>query len=202
VPVGTVASGIPNSGTFSWTPAAALGANAVTGYKIIVDATGEFQYSVPFKVAPCASEETSTPPVVTPTVTPSASSQVYATATPEVPTPEVPSSSCTSTYTSTIYVNPPSGTGYVPAPPAPPAGSGYVPAPPAGTSYPHVPAVPSGPVAPYPVNPPSTTVYPTASGTGSGVYPTAPPPEFTGAASAVKAGLSFAGAAAAFAFML
>jgi hypothetical protein len=223
VSAGTVASGIANTGIFVWTPSAALGANAVTGYKIIVDATKEFQYSVPFSVSPCASEETtSTPPAVsTPTYGPTSSSSSvpeYSTSAPvsEVPT-YVPSSSCVSTSTSTVYVNPPVGTGYpvAPAPPAgtgypvapaPPAGTGYpvAPAPPAGTGYPMVPGVPSAPVAPYPVNPPTTgtTVYPTASGTGSGVYPTAPPGEFTGAASAVKAGLSFAVAAAAFAFML
>jgi len=180
VPVGTVATGIANSGTFSWTPAAALGANAVTGYKIIVDATGEFQFSVPFSVSACKPDEVTSTPVATPT--PTKEGEGYPTSTPETvyptTTPE-PSSSCTTT--STVYVNPPAGTG-----------------------YPHVPVVP-GPNtnAPYPVNPP-TTMYPTATGTGGVGYPTAtpPPPEFTGAASAVKAGLSFAGAAAAFAFML
>lgn len=178
VPVGRVANKIANSGSFVWTPAAELGSNAVTGYKIIVDATGEFQYSVPFSVSPCKD-------VVKPTTSSAPGGYSVTTPQPEKPVystgkPVVPSSSCTTT--STVYVNPPAGTGYPPAPVVP------------GNNT----------TGPYPVVPP-TTMYPTATGTGGSSYPTGTkptPPEFTGAASAVKAGLGLVGAAAAAVFML
>ncbi|KAF2679921.1 hypothetical protein K458DRAFT_407763 [Lentithecium fluviatile CBS 122367] len=178
VPVGKVATGIANTGSFVWTPEAALGENAVTGYKIYDDATGTFQYSVPFSVDGSTCKDTETP-----TPTPEPTKDTYPTGptpsetkTPEYPTSTpIPSSSTTCTTTSTIYV-PPTGTGY---PPAPSKNS----------------------TAPYPVVPP-TTLYPT--GTGSPVAPTTTPaaPEFTGAASAAQAGLGLVGAAAAFVFML
>jgi len=190
IPIATIASGIPNSGEFVWTPEASFGANAFTGYKIINDGspTGEFTFSVPFSVDASTCDEASTPVApVEPTVAPTASKDTspnYPTETPIVVVPST--SSCTTT--STVYVNPPSGTG-----------------------YPVVPAPVHNTTAPYPVVPGPTTLYPTAtaplpSGTGGASYPTsAPTPpaqEFPGAASSVKAGLGLAGAAAAFIFML
>lgn len=185
VPVGQVASGIANTGSFVWTPAASLGENAVTGYKIFIDGspTGEFQYSKPFSVdgTTCSEEPTPEEPEeptkgeTYPTASETKETS-YPTETPVVPT----SSVCTTT--STVYVNPPT------------------------TGYPTAPA--QNTTAPYPVNPP-TTLYPTAplpTGTGSVGYPTATPTppaqEFPGAASATKAGLGLIGAAAAFIFML
>jgi hypothetical protein len=170
VPVGKVATGIPNSGSFVWTPEAALGKNAVTGYKIYDDSTGLFQYSVPFSVDGATCKDTTTP---------SASKDTYPTSTPIVssgyptstPTPPAPTSSCTTT--STVYV-PPKGTGY-PAPPPANNGTTYVPAPPPTTLY------PTGTGAPVP---PKST-------------PTPPAQEFPGAGSAVRAGLGLAGAAVA-----
>jgi hypothetical protein len=179
VPVGKVATGIANSGSFVWTPEAALGANAVTGYKIYDDATGTFQYSVPFSVdgstckgvvsTPSASKDgypTSTPPVIYS----SSSSKGYPTSTPVMPS----SSSCTTT--STVYV-PPHGTGY----PAPPHnGTTYAPAPPPTTLYPTGTGVPV---------PPKTTATP-------------PPQQFPGAGSALRAGMGLVGAAAAAVLLL
>jgi hypothetical protein len=178
VPVGKVATGIANSGSFVWTPEAALGANAVTGYKIYDDATGTFQYSVPFSVdGSTCKGVVSTPsaskngyPTSTPIIYSSSSSKGYPTSTPVMPS----SSSCTTT--STVYV-PPKGTGY----PAPPSN---------GTTY-----------APAP---PPTTLYPT--GTGVPVppkgTPTPPPQQFPGAGSALRAGLGLVGAAAAAVLLL
>lgn len=179
VPVGKVATGIANTGSFVWTPEAALGANAVTGYKIYDDATGTFQYSVPFSVdGSTCKDVVSTPsaskdgyPVSTPAV--SSSSKGYPTS-----TPPVVSSSSTCTTTSTVYV-PPKGTGY-PVPPAKNTTATYVPA------------------------PPPTTLYPT--GTGAPVPPkstaTPPPQQFPGAGSALRAGLGLVGAAAAAVLLL
>lgn len=169
VPVGKVATGIANSGSFVWTPEAALGNNAVTGYKIYDDTTGLFQYSVPFSVDGATCKDATTP---------SASKDTYPTKTPIVSssyptsTPVVPTSSCTTT--STVYV-PPHGTGY-PAPP--PAHNGT-------TTYP-------------PANPP-TTLYPTGTGAPVPPKGTPTPPvqQFPGAGSAVRAGLGLAGAAVA-----
>jgi len=176
VPVSKPASGIANTGSFVWTPEASLSANAFTGYKIYVDgsATGEFTYSVPFKVDACAPEEPTAPeePITTPTASQYPdTTMTYPTETPVEPS----SSSCTTT--STVYVNPPS-TAY----PTAPAQNTTGPYP--TTMYPTVP-LPSG----------TGGVYPTAA-------PTPPAQEFPGAASGIKAGLGLAGAAAAFIFML
>jgi hypothetical protein len=204
VPVGKIATGIPNTGSFVWTPEASLGANAFTGYKIYNDgsATGEFTYSVPFKIdaSSCAVPTTSSSaPVETPTEssypteTASASettSMSYPTETPVIPSP---SSSSICTTTSTVYVQAPSPTAPAETPVAP------YPTAPAGTGAPY----PSG-TAPAGTGYP-TTLAPLPSGTGAPVpYPSATPPaqEFPGAASGVKAGLGLAGAAAAFILML
>lgn len=172
VPVGKVATGIPNSGSFVWTPEAALGNNAVTGYKIYDDTTGLFQYSVPFSVDGATCKDATTPSAsknTYPTSTPLISSTGYPTASSSKPVE--PTSSCTTT--STVYV-PPKGTGY-PVPPPANNGTTYVPA------------------------PPPTTLYPT--GTGAPVPPTGTPTppvqQFPGAGSAVRAGLGLAGAAVA-----
>lgn len=174
-PAGVVAAGIPNSGSFVWTPASALGANAVTGYKILVDGSEQFQFSVPFSVSPCEEEPTTTPTAPVDTY-PTASETKDTTETYPTETPVVPSSSSCTT-TSTVYVNPPS-TAY----PTAPVHNTTGPYP--TTMYPTVP-LPSG----------TGGVYPTAA-------PTPPAQEFPGAASGIKAGLGLAGAAAAFIFML
>lgn len=186
VPVGFAVKGIPNTGSYVWTPEASLAANAFTGYKIYDDAEGDFEYSKPFSVdgASCA-EEPSTLEV--PDVPTASKDETYPTASetkePTYPTetPVVPTSSVCTT-TSTVYVNPPT------------------------TGYPTAPA--QNTTGPYPVVPP-TTLYPTAplpTGTGGVGYPSATPTppaqEFPGAASATKAGLGLMGAAAAFIFML
>ncbi|KAF2005083.1 hypothetical protein P154DRAFT_518647 [Amniculicola lignicola CBS 123094] len=108
------------------------------------------------------------------------------------------------TVTETVYasksVTPyypiPSGTGY----PVIPSGTGYPI--PSGTGYPIVPS--SSPAPYYPI--PSGTgspVYPsgTAAPSGTGVY-TPSPPEFTGAASAMKVPAAIAGVAGLVAFFL
>jgi len=51
-PIATIAAGIPNSGTYSWTPSTAL-ENDVTHYglQLIVESTGQYQYSTQFGIS-------------------------------------------------------------------------------------------------------------------------------------------------------
>jgi len=52
VPISTIVEGIANSGSFVWTPATTLEADVARyGIQIIVDGTGQFQYSTQFGIA-------------------------------------------------------------------------------------------------------------------------------------------------------
>lgn len=184
VPIGApLAEGIANSGTFSWTPSADLEADTSRyGLQLIDDVTGQYQWSTQFGISKddCAVEETVSS-------SPAASAPV-ASSTPA---------------------------GY---------GEGY-PAPsetPYETKEPETsaPAPYPTPVAPYPTTVivstgapvyNSSVIQPTKplsvpsslrpSSTGAAGNGTAPP-EFTGAASPVRAGLGLAGAVAGLVLML
>jgi hypothetical protein len=65
----TLATGIPNSGTFIWTPSGSLPANSTVKYglQLIDDVTGQFQYSTQFglsKGPECASPSVTATPSV------------------------------------------------------------------------------------------------------------------------------------------
>lgn len=164
----SLAEGIANSGSLTWTPSADLEATTGPngyGIQLIDDVTGQYQYSTQFGISKegCAVVSSSAPP---------ASSGGYS-ATSALPpkTSAYPPSNSTLVY-STKTSTPSHTTG-------------------------------------YPVSN-STTVAPTKSvAVSTSLRPSAPSnattsrlPEATGAASALQAGLSLAGAAVAFAFML
>lgn len=178
-----IVEAIPNSGSFTWEVPADLATEGPGGYgiQLIDDVDGHFQYSTQFGFTksekPIVVSSSSVEAPVLPTSTAEASSKGYEAApvsskpyepVPSAPVPSAPveeSSSCITT--TTVYVNPPVGTG-----------------------------VTSGVAKP--------TGYPSSflsTGTGYPVKPTSPP-EFTGSASGLKAGLGLAGAVAALCFML
>ena len=187
VPLGApIVVGIPNSGSFVWTPASSLEADTTHyGIQLIDDITGQYQYSTQFGI--------SKGPECNSYVTPSPSSSQYGGGYP-VSTP-APSSKASaskaassvkpqSSAVSTIKVNSTTIITKV---------SSMVPILSTG--------VPAGN---------STIVQPTKSlsvpgsllPSGTGSATTSRLPESTGAASGIKAGLGLVGAAAAFAFML
>lgn len=179
VPLSTIVTGIPNSGSFVWTPASSLEADVTRyGLQLIDDITGQYQYSTQFGISKGAecdsysapqSSAASTPygggyPVSTPVSKASSSKAVSS------PAPSSKANTTVITKTSSLVLS----TGV-------PAGNSSIVQP----SKPLT--VPSSLVA-------SATQTPSATRSGL--------PESTGAASSLKAGLSLAGAVAAFAFML
>ncbi|KAI8932381.1 hypothetical protein NX059_010569 [Plenodomus lindquistii] len=190
----SLAEGISNSGSLSWTPSADLEATAGPngyGLQIIDDVTGQYQYSTQFGISKdgCV-----------------ASSSAVVAASSAAPSSAAPSSASPAGYP--VASSAPAASSATPA--GYPVASSVV-------AYSSVkPVLPT--VAPYPttlvassgyaVN--GTIVMPTGSLTVPGsLRPTATSnattsrlPESTGAASALQAGLSFAGAAVAFALML
>ncbi|KAH9862674.1 hypothetical protein J1614_010767 [Plenodomus biglobosus] len=182
----SLAEGIANSGSLAWTPAATLEATAGPngyGIQIIDDVTGQYQYSTQFGI--------STDGCVT-----ASSSAMAAPA----------SSSAMAGYP----VASPAASSSMMQPGYPVAHSSMVQVPSASKPAVHS----ASPIAPYPTNPAGVpangTVAPTGSltvpsslrPTPSGNATTPTLPESTGAASALQAGLSFAGAAVAFALLM
>lgn len=179
----SLAEGIANSGSLAWTPAATLEATAGPngyGIQIIDDVTGQYQYSTQFGISTdgCVAASSSA------MVAPSSSSAMAA----------YPVASAASSM----------------APGYPVAHSSMVQVPSASKPAAHS----ASPIAPYPTHPVGVpangTVAPTGSltvpsslrPTASGNATTPTLPESTGAASALQAGLSFAGAAVAFALLM
>ncbi|KAL5119426.1 hypothetical protein ACEQ8H_002695 [Pleosporales sp. CAS-2024a] len=188
-PLSTLVTGIPNSGSFVWTPSSSLEADTTHyGLQLIDDVTGQYQYSTQFGIskdaAAChgvaASSAASSPynggggyPVSTPASSAPAASSA------------APSSS------SIVVVVPTS------SPKAP-------------TTIATVTAPSSAPSSGYPA--PSSILLPTKSMTvpaslkTTATAPVSPtkslPAQSTGAAAGLQAGLGFVGAAAAMAFML
>jgi hypothetical protein len=183
VPLQTIVVGIPNSGTFAWTPASSLEADTTHyGLQLIDDITGQYQYSTQFgisKGAECNSY-----------VTPSPSSTPYGGGYP-VSTP-VPSSKAASS----------SKGGYPVSSPAPSSKANSTTVITKTSSLVLSTGAPAGNssiVQPSkPLTVPSSLI---PSATGASATRSAPP-ESTGAASSLKAGLGLVGAVAAFAFML
>lgn len=180
VPLSTIVVGIPNSGSFVWTPANTLEADVTRyGLQLIDDITGQYQYSTQFGISKgpecdsyVASSAASTPygggyPVSTPVPSSKASSSKggYPVSSP------APSSKANSTTIVTKTSSLVLSTGA-------PAGNSSIIQPTRSMSVP-------------------ASLSPSASATrSSGI------PESTGAASSLQAGLSLAGVVAAFAFML
>lgn len=176
VPIGDIVKGIDNSGSYEWTPEASLEATTdATGYglKIVDDVTGDFQYSTQFGISKDAcKDEPSGTPSGYPTYT---STQIPSYTAPPSYTPSA--SSTVNSSSTTIYVP---------------------------TGYPHSTGAPvynSSIVLPTKSMTVPSTLLPSAT-SGSPSSGTTPPPESTGAASALKAGFGLAGAVAGLVFML
>lgn len=182
VPLSTIVVGIPNSGSFVWTPASSLEADISRyGLQLIDDITGQYQYSTQFGI--------SKGPECDAYVTPSPSSTPYGGGYPvSTPVPSSKASSSVKPASSSVAPSSKANTTIVTKTSSVPVLSTGVPAGNSTIVQPTKPlTVPSSLVA-------SATSTPSATRSGL--------PESTGAASGIKAGLGFVGAAAAFAFML
>lgn len=188
VPLSTLVTGIANSGSFVWTPSASLEADTSRyGLQLIDDITGQYQYSTQFgisKGAECNVVVSSSAVASSsvngggyPGASTGAPSTKHASSTSKgypasSPVPSTKVSNSTTIITKTS--SPVLSTGA-------PAGNSTI-------------IQPS-----KPLTVPSSLV--SATGAASATRSSSVP-ESTGAASSLKAGLSFVGAAAAFAFML
>jgi hypothetical protein len=181
-PLATIVTGIANSGSFVWTPSSSLEADTTHyGLQIIDDVTGQFQYSNQFGISKgpecngvVASSAVSTPyGGGYPVSTPAASSKASSQGYPV--SSAAPSSKAVTTVVTKVSSAPVYSTGV-------PAGNSTV-------------LQPS-----KPLSVPSSLIASATSKAPSATRSTLP--ESTGAASNLKAGLGFAGAVAAFAFML
>jgi hypothetical protein len=184
----SLAEGIANSGSLAWTPSADLEATTGPngyGIQIIDDVTGQYQYSTQFGISldSCVVVSSSVVPVSS-AAPASSSAEGYPVASS---TPAVHSSKASSSAAG--YPTAPAGNGTS----AYPTKSGAAPVYSTGAAYGN-----SSVVLPTKSMTVPTTLRPTASSNVT----TSRLPEATGAASAIQAGLSLAGLAAAFAFML
>jgi len=212
VPIATLADSIPNSGHFQWTPSKALEADVSHyGLQIIVEGTGQYQYSTQFGIKnPSGSGKPETEPE-------EPEQPTYPTDIPEVPepsyTPEPEPTDAEPTYP-TYPTEVPEPT-YTPEPeptdaePTYPSYPTEVPEPeptdaePTYPSYPTEVPEPTYPTEPEPTDaeptyvqpsytwvtvsvptpPASSSAYPTPSSSAYPTYtPTPAPPQFTGAA--------------------
>lgn len=182
----SLAEGIPNGGSLKWTPASDLevtpGPNGY-GLQIIDDVTGQYQYSTQFGISKGNCEDK--PAESSPAAAPAPAKPSAPAALPEhetKPANEYPAEAPVSSEAPAYHVPQSSKVAY-----------------PTVAPYPTTVAVhTSGAV------PPMGTATGVAYSTGvlpTGAMPTSNVTTFTGAASSVKGGLSFAGAIAAFALM-
>lgn len=180
-PLTTIVTGITNSGTFKWTPSSGLEADTTHyGLQIIDDVTGQFQYSNQFGISKGAecngvapSSAVSTPyGGGYPVSTPVPSSKASSSKGYPASSPVPSSKANTTIVTKTSSVVLSTGV---------PAGNSTI-------------VQPTKPLSVPSSLQPSTTGSPSATRSA--------PPESTGAASSLQAGLSLAGLAAAFAFIL
>lgn len=148
VPIGTIAEGVPNTGSFTWTPSTDLEDDTSRyGIQIIVEGTGEYQYSTQFGIKNDGHQKPSKPS--------STAEKPTWTRLPSAPaTHIVVPSSTGGVVTLTTSVCPPTGTA-VPSAPFPTSSQ---PAP--GTPQ------PTGTGAPLP--PPSATATPPPFNNGAG----------------------------------
>ncbi|KAF2852550.1 hypothetical protein T440DRAFT_477476 [Plenodomus tracheiphilus IPT5] len=180
-----LAEGIANSGTLVWTPASSLEATTGPngyGIQIIDDVTGQYQYSTQFGISTDGCVASSSAPASAsgsaagyPVASPS-SKEGYPVASPSAEY-SASKSAVHSAYPTAPY-------------PTKPAASTLI----------YSTGVPYNTTAIQPTG--SLTIPSSLRPTASGNATTSRLPEATGAASALQAGLSFAGAAVAFAFML
>ncbi|KKK20302.1 hypothetical protein P175DRAFT_0510353 [Aspergillus ochraceoroseus IBT 24754] len=100
VPLETLVEGIPNSGKYSWTPAASLEPDVTHyGLLLIVDATGEYQYSTQFGISKGVDSSSSS------TTTTAAPTTALTTASTTAPTTTNPASIVSySTFTPSVVV--------------------------------------------------------------------------------------------------
>jgi hypothetical protein len=188
VPLGApLAEGIPNSGSFVWTPASTLEADTTHyGLQLIDDVTGQYQYSTQFGISKdlCEVEVSSSVIIASTTAEPTATDNGYGYPT-ETEVAE-PSSTAHGGYgqasSSAVVVSTPVYTATVIA-------SSVV----ASTGYPVSNSTLLQPSKSLSV---PASLQTTASATASS------PAEFTGAASNIRAGLGLAGAVAGLVFML
>ncbi|KAJ4991160.1 hypothetical protein SVAN01_03288 [Stagonosporopsis vannaccii] len=191
VPIQTLAEGINNSGSFSWTPASSLEADVSRyGLQLIDDVTGQYQYSTQFGISKedCAVvvSSSSTP---APSSTPAGESSTpagypVASSTPAgypVASSSVVKTSSVAPYPTTVKT--------------------------VATSSAHVastgaPGYNSTIVQPTGSLTVPNSLRPSATGAGNGTTTGPGLPESTGAAASIKAGLSLVGAAAFAALML
>jgi hypothetical protein len=178
----SLAEGISNSGTFSWTPASDLEATSGPngyGIQIIDDVTGQYQYSTQFGISKGNCEE-------------AVSSSVIASSSAAPVASSTPAAAASSAYAPGYGASTPLAS-HTPIPLPSPVHSSEAPYPTTVLTSAVVPAISTG------VSGNGTVPVPTAGGNAT----TSRLPEATtNAASGVQAALSFAGAAAAFAFML
>ncbi|KAF2996223.1 hypothetical protein E8E13_002661 [Curvularia kusanoi] len=188
VPIQTLAEGLPNSGSYQWTPASTLEADVTHyGLQLIDDATGQYQYSTQFGIskdgcvvssstAPVASSTPAGYPVASSSAAgyPVKSSSVAGYAVSSVVVK--PSSSAVAPYPTTVKTS-----AYTASTGAPAANSSVVIQPTGSMTVP-------------------SSLRPSATGAANGTSPSLP--ESTGAAGSLKAGLSLVGAAAFAALML
>ncbi|KAF1837099.1 hypothetical protein BDW02DRAFT_180187 [Decorospora gaudefroyi] len=179
----SLAEGIANSGSLTWTPAADLEATngSPTGYgiQIIDDVTGQYQYSTQFGIEAGDCEDVPSSSSMIPASSSADSGYGYSTATPSPSSTPVHSSKGYSTmppYPTSSLITKTSDMVYSTG--APQNSSSIV----------------------QPTR--SLTIPDTLLPTPTGNATTSRLPEVTGAASAVQAGLGFAGALAAFALVL
>jgi len=175
----SLAEGIANSGSLSWTPASTLEAtNGPNGYgiQIIDDITGQYQYSTQFGISKGNCEEAVSSSMIEP------SSVAVASSTPAASSAYAPGYGASTPLASHTPIPLPSA-----------VHSSEAPYPTTVMTSAMVPAYSTG------VSANGTVPMPTAGGNAT----TSRLPEATtNAASGVQAALGFAGAAAAFAFML
>ncbi|EFE41204.1 extracellular serine-threonine rich protein [Trichophyton verrucosum HKI 0517] len=165
-PVQTLAENIPNTGSLSWTPSSDLTGDDSYGLVIVVEGTGQYQYSTNFGIenhSPKPQPPKSTTPAEKPTWTPQPSKPVTHIVEASSSTP-VPSGGV---ITLTTSICPPSATtSTVPGVPQP-TGSAPVPGTPHPTGGNPGPApAPSGSGAPVP--PPASTNTPPPFNNGAG----------------------------------
>jgi hypothetical protein len=143
VPIATLADAIPNSGSFVWTPATTLEGDVTHyGLLLVVEGTGQYQYSTQFGIENNTPAVSSTASAETTAVAQPTSLSSIAVAT-KIQSYSIPTSS-----TKTTFVIAPTGTGHVPIPFVPPTA---------------IPTVPTS-LRPSYTSPASTPVYTGAAG--------------------------------------
>ena len=206
LPLSTIVAGIPNTGTYTWTPSLSLEADVTHyGLKLLVDGSDQFQYSTQFGISGATGPAPASPsPSATATVGPPVTQ--YPDGQPQAPTgapappmppagpsgPIVVSMNATATTTYCPPGSTPSGSAVVPPPPPPaytPSGGVVPPSAMNGTSYVAPTAGPT--MATSLANAGATSTA--SGGFNAPTAPSAPLPLPTGAGTKVAGSLGLAG---------